>query len=906
MDSTLSAVFILAIMLVTVMLSASLIISSSETSSNTVQQASAAAGDRAKTSLSEDNPTTSTGKRLTVEVTNTGTISPSDYRRMDVIVEYKSNDTGDILYKRLRYLTTTGSSSVTDTITYDNANAGSEGGFADTTFSFSINVANNSNRILVVGTQGEDGTTSDCNAISVTYDSVPMTEIDEAVADPGGTVQCVSLWYLLAPNTGNNTVLITWNGTVSDRSGGAISLYNVAQQAPEDFNSGAVDSSPPTTISTGVTTLTDGAWLVDAVGSGNNGNFITQESGQQERYGNNNSGTHTGAGSTRLAATNGFYKMGWDESGANRLSHVVAAFAPSVTVTPGTAAVPNDNEWVDKRRTPDLYQPATWNRDEVLSARALLQPRQEAGTTGRVTIATPDGVSVTEEFTRPYWMSLASTPGTAHDGGALATDGTYIYALRGDSQPTFWRYDLDDEVDLVDNTWTQLASTTASVEEGGALVYAEDAGTPYIYALRGDDTTAFWQYDISADTWSTMDTTPASVRYGATLTWDGSDTIYAFRGGSGTSSAVCCDDFWSYDISGDNWSTGVADPSENVHEGASLAYVSGDIYATRGDNTIEFWRYNVSGDSWTALEPLPNTVMSFDQATDSASGSSGSTYTFSATVANRPNRILLVGVVGEDNSTSDCNATSVDFNSVGMIEITEVNADAGGGRGVCVSLWYLIAPDVGTYDVDITWNGTVSERMGGAAALYHAAQQAPEAFTTQSWLSHPTNVTTSITTLTDRAWVVDVIGTEDDGSNYVTLEVGQDERYDNDNSNSHRGAGSTKLAQVAGTSVMGWSNSNGNEQGHVVAAFAPISSEPAGMDEGGDLVWIGGDFLYAWRGDDSQELWRYSISGDNWVVMEDAPAPVGEGGDLVYLDGEIYGLRGDEQGDFWSYQPRGY
>ena len=111
MDSTLSAVFILAIMLVTVMLSASLIISSSETSSTTVQQASAAAGDRAKTSLSEDNPTTSTGKRRTVEVTNTGTSSPSDYRRMDVIVEYKSNDTGDILYKRLRYLTTTGSSS---------------------------------------------------------------------------------------------------------------------------------------------------------------------------------------------------------------------------------------------------------------------------------------------------------------------------------------------------------------------------------------------------------------------------------------------------------------------------------------------------------------------------------------------------------------------------------------------------------------------------------------------------------------------------------------------------------------------------------------------------------------------------------------------------------------------------
>ena len=899
----------LVMLMVTVMLAAHTATTSSAVSGTAVTQTVGLVSDRASTSLSESNAATSTGKRLTLRVTNTGDTSLSDYKNMDVIVEYQSNTTGDILYDRLTYLTSTaiGATSTAETITYDNDNDAASGSTSDT-LSFSINVGNNPNRVLTVGAQGEDGSASDCNAISVTYDSVPMTEIDEAVAVTSGTRMCVSLWYLLAPNTGNNTVLITWNADVSDRSGGAISFYNAAQQGPEDSNSSVNESVPPTTITTGVTTLTAGSWLVDSVGSGDGGgDFVTQEAGQTERYDNGGSGTHTGAGSTRLAATAAPYNMGWDHTNAQRrMAHVVAAFAPVVTVTPGSAAVPSDNEWVDKRRTPDIFQPSTWNFDEALSVRALLNPRQEPGTTGRVIISTPNGVSVTEEFSRPYWISLAGTPNTGHDGGGLATDGTYIYALRGDAQREFWRYNLDDEIDLIDDTWTEMASTTSNVEEGGALVYAEDGSTPYVFAFRGDDTTDFWRYDIGGDSWSSMDTAPASVRYGATLTWDGSDTIYAFRGGSGNSSAVCCDDFWSYDISGDNWSTGVADPTENVHEGASLAYVSGDIYATRGDNTIDCWQYNVAGDSWTTLEPLPNTVMSFDQASDGGSGSSSSSFTFSATVANRPDRILVVGVIGEDSSSSDCNANGVEFNSVAMTEIAEVYPGSS-GRRPCVSLWYLLAPDLGTHDVDITWNGTVSERAGGAIALYHAAQQAPEAFNTQTWASsHPTIVTTTITTLTDRAWLVDVIGTDDDDDTYLTLEPGQTKRYDNDSSNSHEGAGSTKLATVAGENVMGWDNSDGSEQGHIIAAFAPVSSEPGGMDEGGDLVWTGGDYIFAWRGDDTTEFWRYSISGDNWVVMEDVPAPVGEGGDLVYLDGEIYGLRGDLQGDFWSYLPKGY
>ena len=50
------------------------------------------------------------------------------------------------------------------------------------------------------------------------------------------------------------------------------------------------------------------------------------------------------------------------------------------------------------------------------------------------------------------------------DGGALTTDGTFIYAFQGKTT-AFWRYDI------AANTWTVLAPFSAATNQGGALVF---------------------------------------------------------------------------------------------------------------------------------------------------------------------------------------------------------------------------------------------------------------------------------------------------------------------------------------------------------------------------------------------------------------------------------------------------
>jgi len=78
------------------------------------------------------------------------------------------------------------------------------------------------------------------------------------------------------------------------------------------------------------------------------------------------------------------------------------------------------------------------------------------------------------------------------------------------------------------------------------------------------------------------------------------------------------------------------------------------------------------------------------------------------------------------------------------------------------------------------------------------------------------------------------------------------------------------------------------------------SDEPAdpafGMGDGASLVWAGGDFLYALRGEFFEstplyDFWRYSLTDDVWTRMADIPASpwgggvggVGDGGSLLFV-----------------------
>ena len=85
-----------------------------------------------------------------------------------------------------------------------------------------------------------------CQASSVTYGGQAHDE-DRTGRRRSGTYECTSLWYLLAPTAGTNTITVTYQSPITDRTAGAVGLYNVKQAAPDASNTNSNSSGAATT-----------------------------------------------------------------------------------------------------------------------------------------------------------------------------------------------------------------------------------------------------------------------------------------------------------------------------------------------------------------------------------------------------------------------------------------------------------------------------------------------------------------------------------------------------------------------------------------------------------------------------------------------------------------------------------
>jgi len=220
---------------------------------------------------------------------------------------------------------------VPQTIELDNTSSCS-GSTASDTLSWLHAIGGGSNRILVVGAVCEDNLAVDRVISSVKYNGVNMSRVPASGETRG--YMTADLYYMLEadlpPLPGSYTVSITYNGTVSTSTGGAVSLENVKQQVPEAVATNSLCSA--SSISTDINTLSSGVWIVDTVGHSNNGFLSTSASAEQW---NQSSGNHTAAGSTTLAASAGTAAVSWDFSGNDgTMLHSLAAFAPAQTAVP--------------------------------------------------------------------------------------------------------------------------------------------------------------------------------------------------------------------------------------------------------------------------------------------------------------------------------------------------------------------------------------------------------------------------------------------------------------------------------------------------------------------------------------------------------------------------------------------
>lgn len=120
-----------------------------------------------------------------------------------------------------------------------------------------------SDRILFVYSFNNDGSGY---PTGMTYNGVSMTRIQNQAADGGSFYN--SLFYLVAPATGANNIVVTWATATGINSCIAASYTGASQTGvPDSQNTGNVSSSASITVST--TVVASDCWLLGVIRSSN-------------------------------------------------------------------------------------------------------------------------------------------------------------------------------------------------------------------------------------------------------------------------------------------------------------------------------------------------------------------------------------------------------------------------------------------------------------------------------------------------------------------------------------------------------------------------------------------------------------------------------------------------------------
>jgi hypothetical protein len=134
-------------------------------------------------------------------------------------------------------------------ITHDSSTASA----TDTSSTFNVTVASNSDRMLIFGLGHYQG---DTGIDGATYNSDALTLIKN---QEGSFNERASLYGLVAPDTGTNSFVVTGAGGFTGF--GVLSAYGCDQNLPTNTHGVSDDTSEP------LTTTVDGSWVIAAIGA---------------------------------------------------------------------------------------------------------------------------------------------------------------------------------------------------------------------------------------------------------------------------------------------------------------------------------------------------------------------------------------------------------------------------------------------------------------------------------------------------------------------------------------------------------------------------------------------------------------------------------------------------------------
>jgi hypothetical protein len=183
-------------------------------------------------------------------------------------------------------------------------------------------------------------------------------------------------------------------------------------------------------------------------------------------------------------------------------------------------------------------------------------------------------------------------------GASLATDGTYIYVVKGSNTQEFYRYDPERRV------WKELPEPGFTKRiSGGSLAFD---GERTLYLLCGSSNAEWKAFDIFLETWQTP--TPALLpapkwRTGSFLACD-RDRVYALRVGAKTNEFYVRDSDTTWARLTDMPLAGASGRNRKARDGASGSMAGNLLYALKGGNTLEFYAYDLASGEWHQYEDV--------------------------------------------------------------------------------------------------------------------------------------------------------------------------------------------------------------------------------------------------------------------------------------------------------------
>lgn len=465
--------------------------------------------------------------------------------------------------------------------------------------------------------------------------------------------------------------------------------------------------------------------------------------------------------------------------------------------------------------------------------------------------------------------SLAPPPASIYYGGGFAyvQSSNKLYTFRGNNTTTFYSYDV------TNNTWaTETASNFGTVQVGGGVV---EGPTDYLYGWRGINTATFARYTISTQTWddSAAADFPLTVSYGGFGKYDGTRYIYFTRGNNDNA-------FWKYDTQENEWIT-LANAefgngaNQNIYIDGGIAYDGLDtLYIIQGWNYNSLAKYTISTDTWTPLKKAPVGFYN------------GATLVYDATTN------ALYGLAGSSRGAFQ----KYDIGTDSWTELQDPPLFQGYGatqRIIGRDIYTLRGQNTTTfwkYNIDTgLWTKPVMDVFGPnyAGTIYR-----------------PTSNGSSII--------------QGDG-NYIYASRGNADnlfiRYDRTTGEVKAMAdiphgmitGGTLAFDSVNNQIYATTGNTRNFYQYSIASnsWTKVTTDilPNSIGDGSELIFDGTDALYLSRVNGAQ-FWKYSIDGTpgaRWAQMTNSTAAPGAGGSLVRNGSYLYMTRGANTASFYRY-----